>query len=127
MFAILLISSALSAGGDPPIAAQPPHALEAGWNGRPTCTLLEETDELRAFKCVFAPGEGHERHHHPPHFGYIVEGGIMRITDETGTREQETPAGASWTSDGVGWHEVLNIGETTASYVIVEPKGGGND
>lgn len=100
-----------------------PHALDAGWNGEKTCELLQGTEEMRMFKCVFAPGEGHERHYHPPHVGYIIEGGVMRITDETGVREQETPAGASWSSDGVNWHEAVNIGATTTSYVIIEPKG----
>ena len=104
-------------------AGATPHALDAGWEGEKTCVLLRENEEVRAFKCAFAPGEGHERHWHAPHFGYIVEGGTMRITDADGTREQETPGGASWWSDGVAWHEALNIGATTTSYIIVEPKG----
>jgi hypothetical protein len=37
-------------------------------------------------------------------------------------REQETPAGATWKSDGIAWHEALNIGDTTAVYIIVEDK-----
>lgn len=101
-----------------------PHALDAGWKGEKTCELLQETEELKAFKCTFAPGQGHEKHYHLAHFGYVVEGGAMRITDETGTREQEIETGATWVSDGVAWHEAENIGDTTASYVIVEPKGG---
>ncbi len=99
-----------------------PPAIEAGWEGEKTCELLQENENLRAFRCTFPPGVGHERHFHAPHFGYILEGGIMEITDETGTRVQPTPAGASWQSDGVKWHEALNIGETTTSYIIVEPK-----
>ncbi|MEM9169970.1 MAG: cupin domain-containing protein [Pseudomonadota bacterium] len=101
---------------------RPPHALDAGWKGEKVCELLEETAELRALKCVFAPGQGHEPHRHPPHFGYIVEGGVMRITDENGTRDRDLSAGGSWTSDGVDRHSVLNIGDTTATFVIVEPK-----
>ena len=105
------------------IAATLPHALDAGWEGEETCELLQETEELKAFKCTFAPGQGHERHYHNAHVGYVVEGGVMRITDETGSREQTIPAGVSWSSDGVKWHEAVNIGDTTTSYVIVEPKG----
>ena len=100
-----------------------PHALDAGWEGERTCELLFENDEMRSVRCAFPPGVGHEKHYHPPHWGYIIEGGVMQITDADGTREQETPAGATWWSDGVSWHEALNIGETTTVFVIVEPKG----
>jgi quercetin dioxygenase-like cupin family protein len=99
-----------------------PDPLEAGWEGEKVCALLQETDEMRALRCTFAPGVGHERHFHSAHFGYIIEGGTMRITDANGTREQETPAAATWWSDGVEWHEALNIGGTTTVYIIVEPK-----
>ena len=99
-----------------------PDSLDAGWEGEKVCELLQETQEMRALRCSFAPGAGHERHFHSAHFGYIIEGGTMRITDANGVREQETPAGASWWSDGVAWHEALNIGETTTVYIIVEPK-----
>ena len=86
------------------------------------CEPLFENEEMRAARCTFPPGVGHEKHYHPPHWGYIVEGGVMQIIDKDGTREQKTPAGASWWSDGVEWHEALNIGDTTTVYVIVEPK-----
>lgn len=46
----------------------------------------------------------------------------MRINDETGVREVDLPTGSSFTSDGVAWHEVLNIGDTPVVYLIVEPK-----
>ncbi len=99
-----------------------PSAMDAGWNGEKVCEPLFENAELRAARCMFAPGIGHERHYHLPHWGYIVEGGVMQITDKDGTREQKTPAGANWWSDGVAWHEALNIGDTTTVYVIIEPK-----
>lgn len=100
-----------------------PSPLEAGWEGEKVCALLFENEEMRAVRCTFPPGVGHEKHFHPSHWGYIVEGGVMQIKDDTGTREQPTPAGASWWSDGVEWHEALNIGDTTTVYVIIEPKG----
>jgi len=102
-----------------------PHALDAGWQGERVCELLFENEDIRALRCVFPPGAGHEKHFHPAHFGYILEGGVMKITDADGTREQETPAGASWWSDGVAWHEAVNIGETTTAYIIIEPKDRG--
>lgn len=105
-------------------ATQPPlpTALDAGWNGRKVCELLADNADLRSLRCTFAPGEGHERHFHPPHWGYVVEGGTMRITTQAGTTERVLASGSSWWSDGVAWHEAVNIGSTTTVYVIVEPK-----
>ena len=99
-----------------------PDPLQAGWNGRPVCELLHEDSEQRVLRCSFAPGTGHERHFHSRHFGYAISGGRMRITDSSGTREVDLATGSSFTSTGIDWHEVQNIGETTVVYLIVEPK-----
>jgi len=115
--ASLLIVAASSAAAEPL-----PDPLEAGWKGEKVCAVMQETDRLRMLKCTFAPGVGHERHFHAPHVGLILKGGKMRITDAKGVREQETLAGGSWKSDGVDWHEALNIGDTTAVYIIIEDK-----
>ncbi len=53
---------------------------------------------------------------------YAIAGGRMRITDEAGTREVDSPTGNSWTSAGVAWHEVVNVGETTAVYLVIETR-----
>lgn len=107
-----------------PLAAETlPDPLAAGWKGEKVCMLKEETAEHRLLLCSFPPGVGHERHFHAPHFGYVLEGGRMRITEKTGVREVETTRGSSWRSDGVDWHEAVNIGDTTTSYLIFEPKG----
>ncbi len=116
----VLVAAPLAVGAaDAPL----PGPLEAGWRGREVCEVLFENAELRALRCTFPPGVGHERHTHPRHWGYIEQGGTMRITDASGTREQVLASGTQWWSDGVAWHEALNIGKTTAVYVIVEPKG----
>jgi hypothetical protein len=46
----------------------------------------------------------------------------MRIIDEKGSREVDLATDSSFSSEGVAWHEVLNIGETKAVFLIVEPK-----
>lgn len=99
-----------------------PDPFEAGWQGEPVCERLHEDQRQRILRCTFAPDVGHERHFHRPHFGYALAGGRMRITDESGSREVELPTASSFSSSGVGWHEVLNIGETTVVYLIVEVK-----
>lgn len=99
-----------------------PSAFEAGWKGEKVCEPLFENTEMRAARCTFPPGVGHERHYHRPHWGYIVEGATMRITDAKGTADRVLKTGNNWWSDGIEWHEAINIGETTGVYVIVEPK-----
>ncbi len=99
-----------------------PDPLEAGWKGNAVCEVLEENKELRVLKCTFEPGVGHEKHSHDPHFGYTLTGGKFRITDATGTREVNVPTGSSFSNDEIISHEVLNIGETTAVFLIMEYK-----
>lgn len=99
-----------------------PDPLKAGWKGKPVCEHLYEDTEKRILRCTFPPGVGHERHYHAPHFGYAIGGGRVRITDGNGVRELDLTTGSSYTSEGVLWHEVVNIGNTTIKYLIVEKK-----
>ena len=103
-------------------AAPLPDPLAAGWRGKSVCEKLHEDAHQRILRCTFPPGVGHERHFHPRHFGYALSGGKMRITDAKGAREVEIEAGSSFTSDGVDWHEVVNVGDTQVQYLIVEPR-----
>jgi len=103
--------------------AQLPTAFDAKWHGKTVCEPLFENAQVRAARCTFPPGGGHERHMHPPHWGYIIEGGTMRITDAKGTNIRALKSGSNWWSDGIAWHEAVNVGKTTSVYVIVEPKG----
>lgn len=99
-----------------------PDPLQAGWNGKKVCKVLEENTSVRVLKCTFPPGVGHEKHFHAEHFGYTLKGSKFRITDETGTREVDVPTGYNFYNEKIDWHEVLNIGDSTAVFLIVEPK-----
>jgi quercetin dioxygenase-like cupin family protein len=99
-----------------------PDPLVAGWKGESVCELLEDNTSQRILKCTFAPGVGHERHFHLPHFGYTLSGSTFRIKDTTGTREIKVETGSYFNSKGTKWHEVLNIGDRTAIFLIIEPK-----
>lgn len=101
---------------------QLPDPLQAGWEGQTTCEKMFETETSRILRCTFPPGVGHERHFHLPHFGYALSGGKMRMTDASGSRDLDLEAGTNYFSEGVVWHEVLNIGTTTVQYLIVEMK-----
>ena len=118
---VTLVASLTLAGG---CATRPslPDPLAAGWNGVSVCERLREDRDHRILRCSFAPSVGHERHFHKRHFGYALSGGRMRITDSSGTREVDLATGSTFSSDGVQWHEVVNIGDTTVVYLIVEPK-----
>ena len=103
-------------------AATLPDPLAAGWRGNGVCEKLHDDAHQRVLRCTFPPGVGHERHFHSRHFGFALAGGRMRITDANGTREVEIESGSSFASDGVAWHEVVNVGETQVQYLIVEPR-----
>ena len=98
-----------------------PHAFDAGWAGQKTCTVLFQDESVRVGRCVFPPGIGHEKHYHNPHFGYVLGGSTLRIVDHRGERTVTTEAGGAWSTDAVTVHEAVNIGDTTTSYLIVEP------
>ena len=115
-----LLSAAVLATAAPSAEEPLPDPLAAGWQGRPVCEKLHEANAQRILRCAFPPGVGHERHYHAPHFGYALSGGTMRITDANGVREVTLATGSSFASDGVAWHEVLNIGGTPVVYLIVE-------
>ena len=99
-----------------------PHAFDAGWKGQKTCEVLYEDALTRVGRCVFPPGVGHEWHYHNPHFGYVLEGGDLLIRDSQGEAKVTTTAGSSWSTDVRTVHQAVNIGDTTTSYLIVEPK-----
>ncbi len=103
-------------------AAPLPSAFDAGWKGQKVCELLYENAKVRAARCTFPPGIGHERHFHAAHWGYILQGATMRITTADGTVTRELKTGNNWWSDGIAWHEVVNVGTTTGVYLIIEPK-----
>ena len=94
-----------------------PDPLKAGWKGEAVCEVLEENDKLRVLQCTFAPGVGHEKHFHKPHFAYAVAGSRFRLEDENGIREVDFPTGNEYYSEGVEWHTALNIGDTMKSSI----------
>ncbi|MGB5980579.1 MAG: cupin domain-containing protein [Nonlabens sp.] len=116
-FYVLLLLGFLSCKETPP---QLPDPLEAGWEGESVCEVVEENDRVRTLKCTFPPGVGHEKHFHARHFGYTLKGGTFKITDDTGTRTVDVPAGYSFYKDSITTHEVLNVGDKTAEFLIVE-------
>ena len=108
-------------------AAAYPDPVEAGWKGEAVCELLQDDAAIRVLRCSFQPGQGHEWHTHEPHWGYTLEGGRQKITDENGTRIIDVPTGATWRRIEPYTHQAENVGETMTSYIIVEPKAAEKD
>jgi quercetin dioxygenase-like cupin family protein len=99
-----------------------PDPLLAGWDGKNVCEKIEDNKHQRILKCTFKPGVGHERHYHLPHFGYTLAGSTFEIKDSTGTRIINVKTGSYFNNNHIEWHEVLNIGDSTAVFLIIEPK-----
>lgn len=99
-----------------------PDPSEAGWKGEPVAEILQDDAYMRILKCTFPPGVGHEKHYHEPHFGYTLKGSTFKITDEKGTRTVEVPTGTYFHKDDIYIHEVVNVGDSTAVFLIIEPK-----
>ena len=99
-----------------------PDPLQAGWQGNSVCEVMEENETVRVLKCTFPPGVGHERHYHDPHYGYALAGSTFRIKDTSGVRDVVVNTDSGFYSKGTEWHEVLNIGDSTAVFLIIEPK-----
>lgn len=99
-----------------------PDPLQAGWKNEKVCEVLQDNSKIRVLKCTFPPGVGHEKHRHDAHFGYTIAGSKFRITDAKGTREVDVKTGSSFYNEAIEWHEVQNIGDSTAVFLIVEPR-----
>lgn len=117
-YALFSLPVSLSASDAPEL----PHAFDAGWKGQKTCELMFENESVRVARCIFPPGVGHEKHYHNPHFGYVLEGGTLSIRDAGGERTVTTETNGTWSTTERTVHEAVNIGDTTTSYVIVEPR-----
>lgn len=121
--ASVLALAACAATAATPFDGALPMALCAGWQGEKACELLSEDAQIRVLRCTFKPGEGHEPHYHPPHFGYILEGeSVMRTTTDAGSVDRPLKAGAHFGSETETRHTALNVGAQTMRYLIVEEK-----
>lgn len=97
-----------------------PDPLVAGWMGKPVCEQLHNDARMRILRCTFPPGVGHEPHYHDPHFGYVIRGGKMQINADGEVRVVDIPDASMWTRETRTTHDVVNIGDTTAVYLIIE-------
>ncbi|PKA83091.1 quercetin dioxygenase-like cupin family protein [Ulvibacter sp. MAR_2010_11] len=119
---VLLVTTLVFSSCEIQVKEPLPDPLQAGWEQQAVCEILQENSELRVLQCTFPPGVGHERHYHNAHFGYTLAGSKFRIKDTTGTREVNVPTGYNYYNERIEWHEVLNIGDSTAVFLIFEPK-----
>ena len=74
---------------------------------------------MRAARCSFPPGVGHERHFHAAHWGYIVQGATMRITTAAGIIDRVLKAGDSARYAVDLQHSIRNTGKGAAKALLV--------
>src|SRR5262245_27038333 len=118
IWAVFLAAGCASASAQ---TAPLPMALCAGWQGQRVCENLHEDEQIRVLRCVFPPNVGHEPHFHPPHFGYVLEGGTVRNNNaETGARVLTRPADSTFVNDTEVRHDALNMSENPLRYLIIE-------
>jgi beta-alanine degradation protein BauB len=103
-------------------AADVPDALAAGWKSEKVCENLHEDEHIRVLRCIFPPNVGHEPHSHPASFLYVLNGGHGTVTDSNGVREFDVKTDQSRPAKPVVSHEMLNTGDSTLRYLIVEKK-----
>lgn len=85
--------------------------------------ILSENEFVRVVEYTLKPGEKDNRHTHPPKSSYVVSGGKLRITLESGEsfEVEEKTGSASWMGR-VGKHNAENIGNSVVTIVLTETK-----
>jgi len=122
-FPIVLVATAILAILVPANAQDEPDALSVEWQGKKPCEKLHEDDQIRVLRCTFPPGAKHVRHQHPANFVYVLSGGIVQAENASSTQPpQELATDVNYLSPPVPWHEVTNVGQTTARFLVVEMK-----
>ncbi len=112
-----LLAGALAAGAETldPVVISPDHYK-----------LRFENEYVRVVEYRIRPGERESWHIHPAKVSYVLSGGRLRITTESGESfiTEEQTGSVRW-MDAVGKHYGENIGDTPVHILLVEIKGAG--
>jgi quercetin dioxygenase-like cupin family protein len=99
-----------------------PDALSVEWQGQKPCEKVFEDAKIRIARCTFPPGSKHVRHSHTAYLSYVLRGGKAEVQDEKGTRQVEARTGSYVDVPPGPWYELMNVGDTTLQYLVVERK-----
>lgn len=99
-----------------------PDPVEAKWKGQDVFRVIEANEELRTLKCSFPPGGGHDKHFRTKHYDDSITGSTFKITDAEVTRDVEVTSGSDFFNSSLNWHEVENVGDSTAVLILIEIK-----
>ena len=85
--------------------------------------VLLENEHVRVVEYEVLPGQSDNWHTHPAKVSYVVSGGTLRITTETGDSFDvlEEAGSATW-FEAVGRHRGENMGQKPVRIVFVEIK-----
>jgi quercetin dioxygenase-like cupin family protein len=84
--------------------------------------LVFENERVRVMEVTFAPGQKIEKHSHPDHYAYVLEGGKLRIN-----KDGAEPAEADLTVGQTMWipaeaHWAENVGKAKVRLLVTELK-----
>jgi quercetin dioxygenase-like cupin family protein len=106
-----------------PGVARQPAPIDAATASPDRFKVLLENQHVRVLEYVLLPGERDQWHTHPPKVSYVVSGGTLRITTDSGQSflSDEKTGSASW-MDSLGKHFAENVGTAPVRIVLVEIK-----
>jgi quercetin dioxygenase-like cupin family protein len=85
--------------------------------------VLLENDDVKVLEVTFAPGQSDLMHEHGVLTYYGIKGGKLQNTLPDGTvREMEAPDGFVGHGDKIVKHQMKNVGDKTARFILVEHK-----
>ena len=99
-----------------------PDAWPFEWQDQKPCERLFEDAQIRISRCIFPPGAVHFLRFYPGYLSYILSGGKGLIAESKGTRQINLRADTFTSNQPIAWHELINIGDTTLRYLVVERK-----
>ena len=99
-----------------------PDALSVEWQGQKPCEKLFEDAQVRIARCIFPPGAVHFLRFYPGYFSYMLSSGKGLLAESKGTRRIDIRADTYESNQLIAWHELINIGDTTLRYLVVERK-----
>jgi quercetin dioxygenase-like cupin family protein len=84
--------------------------------------LVMENERIRLLQVTFEPGDKVALHSHPDHAAYVLEGGMITITNSEGKTQEITakPGDTFWIP--AESHSAVNPGKTRISILVIELK-----
>ena len=112
MAALVLVTSAVSAGAQDAVTVDPKHySVEA------------ENDQVRVLRIAYGPGEQSVMHEHPDSVAIFLTGGKVKFTLPDGTSQEVSREAGATQWNAAGKHLPENVAGSPFEVILVELKG----